>query len=164
MNIFSKIEVKYIIIQIIAFNFIVLSPQVFSYLTDMQLSELFINSAKSSENITTFFDRNKIDILKFNDLINTIRNYQIYGFVIGCLISIWISSKRKISWINSLMVIILSFVIIFIKYASSPFKPLYFENWFNDFKIYLYFSGSLFLIISLSLFYLSYKVKLNEKI
>ncbi|WP_261511414.1 hypothetical protein [Chryseobacterium paludis] len=161
MNFFSKIEVKYIIIQIIAFNFIVLSPQVFSYLTDMQLSQLFLNSANSSVDLAVFFDKNKIDILKFNDLINTIRNYQIYGFVIGCLICIWISSKRKISWFNSLMVIILSFLIIFLKYASFPFKPLYFENWFNDFKIYLYFSGSLFLLISLSLFYLSYKVKLN---
>lgn len=162
MNIFNKTEIKYIVIQIIAFNFILIPPRLFSYLTDIHLSQLFLNSAKNSGSLVELFEKNNIDSIRFNDLISTIRNYQTVGFIIGCLICIWITSKRKLSWINSLIVIVISFLLIFLKQASFPFKPLYLEPWFNQFEIYVYFSGCLFLVISLSLFCLSYKMRLSK--
>jgi hypothetical protein len=160
MSRLNKIEIKYIIIQIIAFNFIILAFRTLSYLTDIDLSYLFLNSIKNSEDAATLLrDNNGIQVL---NLINSIKNYQIFGFITGCLISIVISSRLKISWLNSI-IIILSFLIFFIKYFLTFFTLMDFVSLFNKFETYLYFRSCLFLVISLLLFYLSYRVKLNTK-
>ncbi|MDH6253139.1 hypothetical protein M2347_002866 [Chryseobacterium sp. H1D6B] len=165
MSRLNKIEIKYIIIQIIAFNFIILAFRTFSYLTDVHLSYLFLSSIKNSEDTTSLLlllrENNGMQIL---DLINSVKSYQIFGFILGCLISIRISSKLKISRLNSLIIIILSFLIFFIKYFLTFYTLMDFVSLFNKFETYLYFRGCLFLAVSLLLFYLSYRVKINTKI
>ena len=162
MNNIKNIQLKFIAIQLFAFNFLILSARSFAYLSDLKLS-FILSSLKQDDKLSDIVRKYNINGIQINDLTQNIRIFHVIGFLIGCLISYLIVTKRKIKKLNLTIIIILSFLIFFIKSALNPLKPLKIENLFTRFETLVIFNGCLFLILTLILFYLSRKIKLNEE-